>query len=100
LRFALDRVLESERARYIDVDRIVAAGHSYGASTTLLATGATVERHGRSIGLQDERIKAAIVISAPPFYGELDTGSILRHVKVDSVEIGTVGQDLAIRRKR
>jgi len=69
LSFALDQLLRSELAAQLDGQRIVAAGHSYGANTTLLAAGATVRRNGKALTLRDARIKAAIVLSARPFYG-------------------------------
>jgi dienelactone hydrolase len=87
LRFALDRLLASESGAHVDAGRIVAAGHSYGANTTLLATGARVMRDGEWLDLSDARIKAAIVISAPPFYGETEPGKILAGVTVPSLHI-------------
>lgn len=70
LRFALDQLLGGDLGSRIDAQRIVAAGHSYGANTTLLAVGARIEREGSVVDLRDGRVKAAIIISAPPFYGE------------------------------
>jgi len=87
LRFALDRVLESSAAGQLDATRIVAAGHSYGANTTLLAAGARVERQGQVLDFRDPRIKAAIVISAPPFYGESSLERILASVRVPSLHV-------------
>jgi predicted dienelactone hydrolase len=87
LRFALDQVLAGNLARRIDGRRIVAAGHSYGANTTLLAAGARVERAGRAIDLHEPRIGAAIVISAPPFYGEASPERILAPVRVPSLHV-------------
>lgn len=87
LRFALDQVLAGEHGPRIDADRIAAGGHSYGANTTLLATGARVEREGREIDLADPRLRAAIVISAPPFYGEGEMPRILSRVTVPSLHI-------------
>jgi predicted dienelactone hydrolase len=87
LRFALDRVLESSAAGQLDATRIVAAGHSYGANTTLLAAGARVERQGQVLDFRDPRIKAAIIISAPPFYGETSPRKILSAVTVPSLHI-------------
>ncbi len=87
LRFALDTLLRSEWAARIDEHRVVAAGHSYGANTTLLACGARVERSGQLYDLRDERLKAAVVISAPPFYGEADPGRILQSVTVPSLHV-------------
>jgi predicted dienelactone hydrolase len=93
LRFALDRLLASEWGGRIDASRIVAAGHSYGANTTLLAAGARVERQGQRLDFRDPRIKAAIVISAPPFYGETDPAQILANVTVPSLHI-TATEDI------
>jgi predicted dienelactone hydrolase len=93
LRFALDRLLAHDLGSRIDAARIVAAGHSYGANTTLLAAGARVERQGQVVDFRDPRVKAAIVISAPPFYGETDPSKILAHVTVPSLHI-TATEDI------
>jgi predicted dienelactone hydrolase len=88
LRFALDQLLAGPRGEQIDRRRrIVAAGHSYGANTTLLAAGARVEREGRWLDYRDARISAAIVISAPPFYGESDPARVLSHVSIPTLHI-------------
>lgn len=87
VRFALDRISEGELAPVIDPHRIVAAGHSYGANTTMLLGGARVERRGRPIELQDERVKAIMLISAPPFYGERTMRPILSPVTVPSLHV-------------
>ncbi|MES2901621.1 MAG: acetylhydrolase [Pseudomonadota bacterium] len=85
--FVLDTLLEGALGARIDAGRIVAAGHSYGANTTLLASGAQVQRNGRPLDLRDARIRAAIVISAPPFYGEPEPRKILQTVTVPSLHI-------------
>lgn len=87
LSFALDQLLAGPLAARIDAQRIVAAGHSYGANTTLLAAGAEVQRGGQPLKLRDARIKAAIVISAPPFYGEAAPAQVLGHIGVPSLHI-------------
>lgn len=95
LRFALDRLLDpalqhpglGALAERIDAQRIVAAGHSYGANTTLLAAGARVARPGRATDFLDPRLKAAILISAPPFYGERDLPGILAPVKLPTLHV-------------
>lgn len=87
LKFALDQALQGELGPYFDRDRIVAAGHSYGANTTLLAAGARVERQGHTLDLREPRIKAAVVISAPPFYGEASPRRVLASVQVPSLHI-------------
>ena len=88
LKFALDQVLgDGAPGVKIDAARIVAAGHSYGANTMLLAVGARVERNGRVIELADARLKAAIILSAPPFYGESDPAKILSAIRVPTLHI-------------
>jgi predicted dienelactone hydrolase len=87
LRFALDHLLASPLSDRVDVTRIVAAGHSYGANTTLLAVGARVERRGERLDFRDPRIKAAILLSAPPFYGDSDPGRILGGVSVPTLHV-------------
>lgn len=93
LRFALDQVLGSADGARIDAGRIVAAGHSYGANTTLLAAGAQIERQGQRLDFRDPRIKAAIVISAPPFYGETDPAKILAGITVPTLHV-TATEDI------
>jgi dienelactone hydrolase len=87
LRFALDQALGGELGAFFDNDRIVVAGHSYGANTALLAAGARVERQGRLLDLNEPRVKAAVVISAPPFYGEPSPSHVLASVQVPSLHI-------------
>jgi len=87
LHFALDQLLAGPLAARLDATRIVAAGHSYGANTTLLAAGAQVERQGRRLDFRDPRIKAAIILSAPPFYGETDPAKILANVTVPTLHV-------------
>jgi dienelactone hydrolase len=87
LRFALDQVLSSEHAARFDAGRIAAAGHSYGANTALLASGARVQREGRLVDLRDERIRAAIIMSAPPFYGEREPQRILGSVTLPTLHV-------------
>ncbi|MBK6862241.1 MAG: acetylhydrolase [Ideonella sp.] len=87
LRFALDRLLAGSEGERIDRERIAAAGHSYGANTTLLAVGARIERDGRRLALRDARLKAAVLISAPPFYGEASPAVVLGGIDVPSLHI-------------
>jgi dienelactone hydrolase len=96
LSFALDQLLASPLGERIDAQRIVAAGHSYGANTTLLAAGARVERNGQPVALRDERLRAAIVLSAPPFYGERDPARILGPVKLPTLHITATGDVIRI----
>lgn len=96
MRYALDQLLAGERGARIDTGRIVAAGHSYGANTTLLLAGARVARGGQggsTVDLHDARIKAAIVISAPPFHGHGDAAAIVQSVRIPTLHI-TATEDI------
>jgi dienelactone hydrolase len=87
LHFALDTLLGGGLAERIDAQRVVVAGHSYGANTALLAVGARVERGQGTVELRDPRLRAAVVISAPPFYGEPDPRRILANVHVPTLHV-------------
>ena len=90
LRFALDRLLDPAvfaPGEQIDRRRIVAAGHSYGANTSLLAVGARVRRGGQWLDVHEPRFSAAVLISAPPFYGERDLAAILGSVAVPTLHV-------------
>ncbi|MER2537997.1 MAG: hypothetical protein ABTQ26_02040 [Azonexus sp.] len=68
LGFALDSVLaDPQFTGVIDPARILAAGHSYGANTALLAAGAVFSRPQGNLTYRDSRILGAVIISAPPF---------------------------------
>ncbi len=96
LRFALDQLLAGALAPRLDARRIVAAGHSYGANTTLLAAGARVQRDGRVHALRDERVRAALLLSAPPFYGDSDFEPILGGVDLPSLHVTATADDIRI----
>ncbi len=92
---ALDLILAGPWGERIDAQRLIAAGHSYGANTTLLVSGARVARVGE-LDLRDERLQAAIVISAPPFYGEGDPARILQPVQIPTLHITATGDVIRI----
>jgi dienelactone hydrolase len=97
VRFALDQVLaDVQLSNLLDAKRIAAAGHSYGANTALLLSGARVQRAGGEIDLADPRIAAAVIISAPPFYGEGDPVQILKSIRVPSLHITATGDEIKI----
>ena len=95
-RFALDTVLAGAWGAQVDRARIVAAGHSYGANTTLMAAGARVVRAGKAIELRDPRFSAAIVISAPPFYGDDDFRPILAGITIPTLHVTTADDIIRI----
>ena len=53
----------------------------------MLATGAGIERNGRRVDLRDRRIRAALLLSAPPFYGEDDPRKILRSLTLPTLHV-------------
>lgn len=87
LSFALDMLFSSDRAKHIDKSRVMAAGHSYGANTALLAAGALVRQDGQFRSFADKRIRAAVAISAPHYYGKQDTARSLASVSIPSLHI-------------
>jgi len=88
VRFALNQVLAStEFKSRLDATRISAAGHSYGANTVLLLVGARVQRDSQVLDLTDPRISSAVIISAPPFYGQGDPQAIVGGISVPSLHI-------------
>jgi predicted dienelactone hydrolase len=94
--FAITRALaEPALAGRLRADAIAVAGHSYGANTALLIGGATVERAGKTLTRRDPRVRALVLISAPPFAGGEDMNSILAPVEVPTLHI--TGTDDVIR---
>jgi dienelactone hydrolase len=97
MRFALTQVLaDAQLSQRLDAQHIAAAGHSYGANTTMLLAGARVQREGIAMDFSDPRIKAAVIISAPPFYGEGDPKQIVGSIRVPSLHITATGDDIKI----
>jgi dienelactone hydrolase len=96
LSFALDRLLAGSQGALVDRERVVAAGHSYGANTAMLVAGARVVRGGRVIELHDARFKAVLLLSSPPFYGERDLAGVLAGVRVPSLHVTTTDDVIRI----
>ncbi len=95
--FAIDQLLADKALGLrIDAARIGAAGHSYGANTMLLVSGARVQRDGRALDYTDKRIKASVLISAPPFYGEGNPQSILGSIAIPTLHITATGDEIKI----
>jgi pimeloyl-ACP methyl ester carboxylesterase len=83
VRFALNRLLTEQGAR-IDVNRLIMAGHSYGANTSLLLAGAAIPGYE---GLAEPRFKAAVFISAPPLHGVDAPSQALAAIQVPTLHI-------------
>lgn len=99
--FALTELLSLPvLAGQLDASRIVAAGHSYGANTTMLLSGAAVRRQGdagyETVNLRDTRIKAAMLLSAPPFYGYGNPAAILGDIALPTLHITATGDDIKV----
>jgi dienelactone hydrolase len=96
LRFALTRLLKDPLGQTIRPNQIIAAGHSYGANTTLLASGARVSQDNTTVDLSDTRITAAIIISTPRFYGQNAVNSILQAVRLPTLHITSTEDNIQI----
>ncbi|KUM54812.1 alpha/beta hydrolase family protein [Rheinheimera sp. EpRS3] len=96
VKFALDQILASTHAADFDNQNIVMAGHSYGANTSMLLSGAQVEQNGSLVSLKDDRIKAAILISAPPFYNEQPLDKVLADVSIPTLHITTTEDEIRV----
>lgn len=97
LSFGLDQIArEAAFAPRLDLGRVAAAGHSYGANTALLAVGATVERQGQPVRLADARVRAAVLLSAPPFYGDEDLQRVLAPIRVPSLHVTTTEDTIRV----
>lgn len=96
VKFALDGILAEPVGSVINAQRLVVAGHSYGANTTMLLAGARVDVNGASVWVKDPRFSAAILISAPPFYGLGDPLKIVSGIDVPTLHITATADDIQI----
>jgi len=97
LHFALDQALAApEWAGRLDANRVVVAGHSYGANTAMLAAGAQIWRDGKQLPLRDARFKAALLLSSPPFYGEGSPVGIVGKMDVPALHITTAEDEIKV----
>lgn len=98
--FALTEMLaQPQFAGRFDATRVVAAGHSYGANTTMLLAGAAVPNKGENgqiLNLRDPRIKAAMLLSAPPFYGYSNPALILGGIALPTLHVTATADDIMV----
>ena len=88
LRFALNHILSSDQGPLFNGSSIAVAGHSYGANTAMLVAGAQVTTGNPNLpDLRDRRIKAAILISAPPLIGQGPARQVLGTVSLPTLHI-------------
>lgn len=88
LRFALDQLLASETGALIDTSALAVAGHSYGANTAILVSGARLTRAGKDlVELRDHRIRSAILISAPPLTGYGTAERVLGSIRIPTLHV-------------
>ena len=67
----------------VDLDRIGAAGHSFGAHTTLVAVGELfILPGGKELAFADPRIKAAVPMSAPVPRNRKELGRVFSKISV------------------
>lgn len=88
LRFVLNHILASDQGPLFNASSIAVAGHSYGANTAMLVAGAQVNTGSPNLqDLRDRRIKAAILISAPPLIGQGPARQVLGTVSLPTLHI-------------
>jgi predicted dienelactone hydrolase len=87
LSFGLDRF--AKEGLPFKASTIVAAGHSYGANTALLVAGAKFSEQLALPPLLDARVRAAVLLSAPPFYGVSDLSGTVAPIGLPSLHITT-----------
>ncbi|MCL4747932.1 MAG: hypothetical protein KJZ83_21360 [Burkholderiaceae bacterium] len=86
--FAIDRVLaDAELGRLIDPARIGVAGHSFGANTALLASGARFRRDDSVLSFTDRRVRAAVILSAPSLPAEQDPWFVYGPIAVPTLHL-------------
>jgi predicted dienelactone hydrolase len=86
--YALGKVLADPLlGTLLNPNKVLAAGHSFGANTSLLIAGAKVERDGQALALKDPRVKGVILLSSPPFYGTANATQALAHMAIPSLHI-------------
>ena len=91
LRFVLDQVLASELGPQIDASNLSVGGHSYGANTAMLVSGARVSATGTGpADLRDPRIRSAILISAPPILGQGPMEQVLATVRLPTLHVTSI----------
>ncbi len=97
LRFAVNQLLASETGPLIDAHRMAVAGHSYGANTAMLVSGARVTSViAGADALRDTRIRAAILISAPPLLGQGPVQQVLGAVRIPTLHITSTDDTINI----
>ncbi|MGB4118278.1 MAG: hypothetical protein WBK51_17180 [Polaromonas sp.] len=98
VKFALTRLLAEPVGSNINPQRLVAAGHSYGANTSMLLAGAQVNVLSAGVPYlaKDPRFSAAILISAPPFYGMGNPQNIVSSIDVPTLHITATADDIQI----
>ena len=88
LRFVLNHILSFDQGPLFNTSSIAVAGHSYGANTAMLVAGAQVTTGNPNLAdLRDRRIKAAILISAPPLIGQGPARQVLGTVSLPTLHI-------------
>lgn len=85
--FGLNRFAQEDLP--FNVTTVVAAGHSYDANTCLLVAGAKVNDQLALPILLDPRVRAAVLLSTPPFYGVGNLSDTLAPIGLPSLHITT-----------
>jgi predicted dienelactone hydrolase len=114
VQFALDQLQGQGLA--VDTSKVIGVGHSYGANTMLILAGAAVGSVNTfaqgdpadtglskkltlglaGAGLQDRRLVAVVILSAPPFYGQGNEANILRPITLPNLHITAANDEIKV----
>jgi predicted dienelactone hydrolase len=86
--FALDMLeADSTFAGKIDFRKIAVGGHSFGANTALMAAGAQFNIGTKTISYGDDRVKAALIMSAPALPSSQDAKSAYSKIRIPTLHL-------------
>ncbi len=86
--FALNQLEDNSQAKaQLDFDKVAVAGHSFGANTALLSTGAEFEFNQKKLNFLDKRIKAALILSPPALPSSLNAKSVYGNISVPTLHL-------------